>query len=73
MTRIVELPEDLIQRAERLAASGHLSLEEFLSFTLNEQLNGLEYLQQRAALASDARYHAALDHARDFEPADSDR
>ena len=36
MTRTVELPEDLIRRAEELAAGEQLSVEEFLSAQLSE-------------------------------------
>ena len=73
MTRTVELPEDLIRRAEELAAGEQLSVEEFLSAQLSEQLSGLEYLKTRAARASRAKFEAALQHIPDVEPDEYDR
>ena len=73
MTRTVELPEDLIGRAEELAAGEQLSVEEFLSTQLSEQLSGLEYLKTCAARASRAKFEAALQHIPDVEPDEYDR
>jgi hypothetical protein len=73
MTRTISLPEDLLRKAEELAALERLSVEEFLSAQLSEQFAGLEYLKQRAERASVERFQAALRHIPDAEPEESDR
>src|SRR4051794_9813595 len=60
MNRIISLPEELLQKAEELAAREHLPVEQYLSATLAEQFAGLEYLKQRADRASDEKFRAAL-------------
>jgi hypothetical protein len=73
MSRTISLPDDLLKRAEELAAFERLSLEEFVSAKLAEQLADLEYLRRRAERASDARFRAALQLIPDAEPAEFDR
>jgi hypothetical protein len=73
MNRTISLPEELLKRAEELAAREHLPVEEFLSATLSEQLSGLEYLKQRADRASGEKFRAALGQVPDVEPEESDR
>jgi hypothetical protein len=68
MTRTVELPEELVSRAESLAASEHVSLEEFLTARLAEQFADLEYLRKRAARASSEKFKEALRQVPDVEP-----
>jgi hypothetical protein len=45
MNRTISLPEDLLRKADELAAFEHLSVEQFLSQRLTEQFAGLEYLK----------------------------
>jgi hypothetical protein len=73
MNRTISLPEELLKKAEELAARESLSVEEFLSVKLSEQFAGLEYLKQRADRASTERFKAALRHIPDVEPEDFDR
>ena len=73
MTRSVALPDELLKRAEKLAAREHLPLEEFLSARLSEQFDGLEYLEQRAARTTREKFEAALRHVPDIEPEEHDR
>jgi hypothetical protein len=68
VNRIISLPEDLVRKAEELAALDQVSLEEFLSARLAEQLVGLDYLQKRAGRASRAKFEAALDRIPEGEP-----
>jgi len=71
--RTVSLPEDLIRKAEALAARDNVSLEKFLAARLSEQLASLDYLNQRAARASRAEYEAALSRVSDTDPKPHDR
>lgn len=73
MNRTISLPEELLKKAEELAALQHLSVEEFLSARLSEQLAGLEYLDQRADRAMTENFQAALQQVPDVEPGDCDR
>lgn len=73
MTRTVSLPEELILRAESLAAREHLPLEDFLSARLAEQFADLEYLQRRAERATKESFASALRLVPDVEPDESDR
>ena len=73
MSRTISLPDDLLNRAEELASFERLSLEEFVSAKLSEQLADLEYLKQRAEHASDEKFRAALQLIPDAEPAEFDR
>jgi hypothetical protein len=67
MNRTISLPEDLLKRAEALAATERLSVEQFLSDRLSEQFEGLEYLKERAERASAEKFRAALLHIPDVE------
>jgi hypothetical protein len=73
MNRTISLPEELLKKAEELAARESLSVEEFLSVKLSEQFAGLEYLKQRADRASTEKFRAALRHIPDVEPEEYDR
>jgi len=73
MSRTISLPDDLLKRAEELASFERLSLEEFVSAKLSEQLTDLEYLKQRAERASDEKFRAALRLIPDSEPGEFDR
>ena len=73
MNRAINLPEDLLNRAEVLAAFESVSVEQFVSATLSEQFAGLEYLKQRAERASLERFQAALRQIPDMEPEEHDR
>jgi hypothetical protein len=71
--RSIALPEDILQKAAELAAKDRVSLEEFVSAAVSEQLAGREYLHHRAKLAVRERFQAALDQIPDIEPDESDR
>jgi hypothetical protein len=73
MSHVVSLPEDVYRKAAELAAREHLTLEEFVSAALSEQLAAREYLARRAARASEEKFRAALDRVPDVEPEEYDR
>jgi len=76
MNRSILLPEELVKKAEELAAREHVSVEEFLSTKLSEQFAGLEYLKQRAERASPDspdKFRAALEQIPDVESEEYDR
>jgi hypothetical protein len=73
MSRTISLPEDLLKKAEELAALKSLSVEEFLSAKLSEQFADLEYLKQRAERASAEKFRAAIRHIPDVESEECDR
>jgi hypothetical protein len=73
MNRTISLPEDLLKKADEVAAFEHLSVEQFLSARLSEQFAGLDYLRQRAECASDEKFRASLRQIPDVTPEDYDR
>jgi len=73
MNRTISMPEELLKKAEELAARENLSVEEFLSVKLSEQFADLECLNQRADRASSEKFQAALRHIPDVEPEEYDR
>ena len=73
MSHFVSISDDVYQKAAELAANQHMSLEDFVSAALSEQLAARDYLELRAARASDARFRAALDRVPDVEPEEYDR
>jgi hypothetical protein len=73
MNRTISLPEELLKKAEELAARERLSVEEFLTAKLSEQFAGLEYLKQRADRATTEKFRPALRQIPDVEPEDYDR
>ena len=73
MNRTISLPEDLLKKADELAAFERLSVEQFLSATLSEQFAGLAYLKHRAERAGTEKFRAALLHIPDVEPGEYDR
>jgi hypothetical protein len=72
MNRTISLPEDLLKKAEELAALERLSVEDFLSAKLSKQVADLDYLKQRADRASAEKFRAALRHIPDVEPEECD-
>jgi hypothetical protein len=73
MSHVVSLPEDVYRKAAELAAREHMSVEDFISAALSEQLAAREYLARRAARASEEKFRAALDKVPDVEPEEYDR
>jgi hypothetical protein len=73
MNHLMSLPDDIYQKAAELAARQHMSVEEFVSAALSEQLAARDYLARRAARASEEKFRAALEQVPDVEPDEHDR
>ena len=73
MTRTVILPEELYNKAAELATRDHVSVDEFISAALADQVAGREYLERRADRFSRERFESALAEIPDREPEESDR
>ncbi len=73
MTKSIAIPEELYNQAAELAAKEHISVEEFVSAALANQLAGRRYLEERAKRASKEQFLQALDQIPDVEPEEYDR
>lgn len=73
MSRAILLPDDLLKKAEELAAFERVSLEDFLSAKLSDQFVDLQYLKDRAERAKTEKFRAALQHIPDVESDEADR
>ena len=73
MALTISLPDEILRKAEELAASEQISLEELVVAALSEQFAGAEYLRRRGERASAERFRAALDQIPDTEPEPFDR
>jgi hypothetical protein len=66
------VPRDLYQEAVEIAASNHISVEEFFRRTLQERV-AWEKLQIRAARGDRQKFLAVLNKVPDVEPEDYDK
>jgi hypothetical protein len=73
MSRTISLPDDLLKKAEERASFEQLSLEDFVSARLSEQLDDPDYLKRRAERAREQKFQAALRLIPDVEPEKFDR
>ncbi|MGC9948511.1 MAG: hypothetical protein ABSF64_19255 [Bryobacteraceae bacterium] len=73
MALTISLPDEILRKAEELAARERISLEELVVAALSEQFAGVEYLRRRAERASAERFKAALDQIPEAEPEPRDR
>ena len=73
MSRTVSLPDDILRKAEELAARQHICVDEVVSAAVDELFAGDEYLRRRSERASVERFQAALDHIPDAEPEPHDQ
>jgi hypothetical protein len=73
MALTISLPDEILRKAEELAAREQVSLEELVVAALSEQFAGVEYLRRRAERASAERFKAALDQIPEAEPEPRDR
>lgn len=73
MSKNVAVPEDLYAKAVELAEQEHVSVEQFVSSALADQLAGRQYLEARAQRATRDRFLKALERVPDVEPEESDR
>ena len=73
MSRSVTVPDEIYEKAARMASERHVPLEDFISSALVEQIAAREYISRRAARSSDEAFQTALDKIPDVEPEDHDR
>ncbi len=72
----LRLPDSLHGRARVLSKRDHVSINQFVATAVAEKISALEtedYLAQRAARASRAKFETALAHVPDREPDERDR
>ncbi len=73
MSKSIAVPEDLYNKAAALAAKDHVSVEEFVSTVLANQLASREYIESRVKLFNREDFERALNEIPDVEPEDYDR
>lgn len=75
-TLSLRLPDSLHRRVKELAAEEGISINQFVATAVAEKMSALmteDYLRQRAARGSRARYEEALSRVPDLEPDPRDR
>lgn len=75
-TLSLRLPDSLHKRVKELASEEGISINQFIATAVAENMTALmteNYLQERAARGSRARYEAALAQVPDVEPGEHDR
>jgi hypothetical protein len=73
MSKTVAVPDDLYTKAAKVAAEEHVSVEEFVSAAVANQLASREYIESRARLFSREDFDNALQAIPDVEPEEHDR
>ena len=73
MSKSVVLPDDIYEKASQLAAADQVSVNDFISAALAEQLAAHEYLRKRGSRATREKFLAALEQIPDIEPDEHDR
>lgn len=73
MSKNVSLPDEVYEKAAELAQADKVSVDEFVSAAVAEQLAARNYLRARAARASRERFQAALEQIPDVEAEPHDR
>ena len=73
MSVSVSVPEELYAKAEALAASQKVSVDEVFAAAFVEQLAAWERLQRRAERADKEKFLAVLNKVPDVEPEELDR
>jgi hypothetical protein len=73
MTKSIAVPQDLYDKAAELADQEHISVDDFVSAALAEQIAARQYLSQRRARSTEDRFRQALKQIPDIEPEAYDR
>lgn len=71
--RIIAVREDLYERAAKAAAVDHITVEEFVSAALADQLASRDYIDARAKLFDRREFEQALGTIPDAAPENHDR
>ncbi len=72
----LNIPASLQSRIEEIARRENISIEQFIATALAEKVSALltqEYLEQRAARGSRAKFEEAMKMIADVEPDEQDR
>ncbi len=72
----LRLPDSLHRQVKELASRDGISINQFVATAVAEKMSALmteEYLRERAARGSRARYDAALAQVPDVDPEEHDR
>jgi hypothetical protein len=73
MSRSVTVPDEIYERAAKMAADRRIALEDFVSSALVDQMAAQEYISRRAGRSSEELFREALDKIPDVEPGDFDQ
>jgi hypothetical protein len=73
MTKSIAVPQDLYDKAAELASQEHVSVDDFISDALADQIAARQYLNQRRARSTEDRFRQALKQIPDTEPEAYDR
>lgn len=73
MSRMIAVPDDVYEKAAKIAGENHVSVDEFISAALVDQLSTREYIARRASRSSEAAFREALAQIPDVEPEEYDR
>lgn len=73
MSKIVAVPDELYNKAAEVAAKEQVSVEEFVSAAVANQLASREYIESRARRFSREDFERALQAIPDVEPEEHDR
>jgi hypothetical protein len=73
MSRSVTVPDEIYERAAKMAAERRVALEDFVSPAFVDQMAARESIARRAARSSDEAFRKALEMIPDVEPEDYDR
>jgi hypothetical protein len=73
MTKSVAVPQDLYDKAAELADQEQISVDDFISAALADEIAARQYLNQRRARSTEDRFRQALKQIPDIEPEAYDR
>ena len=73
MSMSIEIPDEVYEKAARMAAEQHISVGEVFASAFEQHLALRERLAQRAARGDREKFLAVLDKAPDVEPEEQDR
>jgi len=73
MSRSVTVPDEIYEKAAKMAAERRIAVEDFVSSAFVDQMAAREYIARRTARSSAEAFRNALDNIPDVEPEDYDR
>jgi hypothetical protein len=73
MSRSVLVPEDVYEKAAKIAAEQQVPVGDVIAAAFLDQMAAQEYIARRAARSSKESYLSALDQIGEAEPTDQDR